>query len=95
MPLRHRVAVGKERWAEHTKVLPDLKPGQNVFIQNQQSAGKLSKQWDRTGLLIGNDGNNKYTGKVDGSGRMLQLKKVLKKFQTDDFETTRQKNTVA
>ena len=95
MPLRHRVAVGKERWAEHTKVLPDLKQGQNVFIQNQQGAGKLSKRWDRTGLIIENDRNDKYTGKVDGSGRMLQLKKVLKKFQTDDFETTRQKNTVA
>ena len=30
--LRHRVAVGKERWSEHTNVLPDLKQGQNFFI---------------------------------------------------------------
>ena len=43
LALRHRVAVGKERWAEHTKALPDLKPGQNVFIENQQGAGKLSR----------------------------------------------------
>ena len=44
LALRQRVAVLKERWSEHKKALPDLKPEQNVCIQNQQSAGKLSKR---------------------------------------------------
>ena len=52
LALRHRVAVGKERWSEHTRALPDLEPEQNIFIQNQQGAGKLSKRWDRTSLII-------------------------------------------
>ena len=53
----------KERWSEHKKALPDLKPEQNVCIQNQQSAGKLSKRWDQTGFIIENDGHDKYTVK--------------------------------
>ena len=70
--MRHRVAVGKERWSKHTRDLPQLKPGQNIFIQNQQGTGKLSKRWDRTGLVVENDGHDKYTVKVDGSGRVIQ-----------------------
>ena len=46
--------------------------GQNFFIQNQQGAGKLSIRWDRTGLVIENNGHVKYTVKVDGSGRVVQ-----------------------
>ena len=64
--------MGKERWSEHTRDLPQLKPGQNVFIQNQQGTGKLSKRWDRTGLVVENNGHDKYTVKVDGSGRVIQ-----------------------
>ena len=82
LALRHRVAVGLERWSEHTKALPDLKPGQNVFIQNQQGAGKLSKRWDRTGLIIENDRHDKYTVKGDGSGRVLQrIRRYLRSFK--------------
>ena len=72
----------KERWSEHKKALPDLKPEQNVCIQNQQSAGKLSKRWDQTGFIIENDGHDKYTVKVDGSGRVLQRNSMyLKSFK--------------
>ena len=74
--------MGKERWPEHTKALPDLKPEQNVFIQNQQGAGKLSKRWDRTGLIIENDEHDKYTVKVDGSGGVLQRnRRYLRSFK--------------
>ena len=72
LAFRQRISQGGERWNEHTKPFPDLEPGQNVFIQNQQGAGKLSKRWDRTGLVIENDGHDKYTIKVDGSGRVVQ-----------------------
>ena len=78
--------MGLERWSDHTKALPDLKPGQNVFIQNQQGAGKLSKRWDRTGLIIENDEHDKYTVKVDASGRVLQRKmKYLRSFKPMNF----------
>ena len=72
LALRHRISQSGERWAAHTKPLPDLKPGQNVFIQNQQGAENISKKWERTGLVIEDNGHVKYTVKVDGSGRLVQ-----------------------
>ena len=41
-----------------------------VILQNQHGAGKISKKWDRTGLVIDDLGHNKYRIKVDGSGRV-------------------------
>ena len=32
LALCHRVSLGGERWSEHTKDLPELVPGQHVFI---------------------------------------------------------------
>ena len=40
------------------------------MLQNQHGAGKASKRWDRTGLVIDDLGHNKYRVKVDGSGRV-------------------------
>ena len=41
-----------------------------VIIQNQHGAGKVSKKWDKTGLVLENLGYNKYRVKVDGSDRV-------------------------
>ena len=49
--LRHRVSLGGERWAENTKSLPKLIPGQHAFIQNQRAACNLAKRWDKTGVV--------------------------------------------
>ena len=48
--LRHRHAKQSERLEEHTRKLPPLKVGDNVFIQNQQ--GNNLRKWDKSGLVI-------------------------------------------
>ena len=50
--LRHKISLGGERWSEHTRPLPELQPGQHVFIQNQRAAGNLAKRWDKTGVIV-------------------------------------------
>ena len=52
--LLHRVSLGGERWAEHTKALPKFVSGQYVFIQNQRVAGNLAKRWDKTRVRSSN-----------------------------------------
>ena len=59
---------GAERWATHARDLKPLKPGMKVIIQTQHGAGKISKKWDRTRLIIDDLLYNKYRVKVDGSG---------------------------
>ena len=61
---------GAERWATHARDLKPLKPGMKVIIQTQHGAGKISKKWDRTRLIIDDLGYNKYHVRVDGSGRV-------------------------
>ena len=72
---------GLERWTEHTRDLPPLAPGSKVLIQNQYGAGKISKKWDKSGMILENLGFNKYRVKVDGSGRITERnRQFLKKF---------------
>ena len=66
----HRLSLGVERWTQNTKRFPPLPVGQKVFIQNQRGAGKLAKRWDRTGTVVEDKSHDKYTVKVDGSGRL-------------------------
>ena len=66
--LGHRFMKGAERWATHARDLKPLKPGMKVIIQTQHGAGKISKKWDRTRLIIDDLLYNKYRVKVDGSG---------------------------
>ena len=70
LALRHRVSRGGERWSEHTRTLPRLDPGSQVFVQNQRGVGKAVKRWDRSGTVIEDEGNDKYMIKIDGSGRI-------------------------
>ena len=48
--LRIRHMKAQERWAEHTKRLPQLKIGDFVRIQNQ--VGLHPTNWDKTGVVI-------------------------------------------
>ena len=68
--LWNRLVKGAERCSMHTRDLKPLKLGSKVIIQNQHGAGKIAKRWDRTGLIIDDLGYNKYSVKVDGSGRV-------------------------
>ena len=82
LALRHKVIKEGEKWNEHTKTLPSLNVGQHVFIQNQRGAGKQAKRWDRTGIVTEDVGNDKYTIRVDGSGRVLSRnRRYLRSFK--------------
>ena len=70
LALRSRFIKASERWLANTRDLRPLQPGTRVIIQNQHGAGKISKKWDRTGLILEDMGYNKYRIKVDGSGRV-------------------------
>ena len=81
LAMRTRIMRGVERWSEHTRDLPALTPGTKVLIQNQYGAGKISKKWDKSGMILENLGFNKYRVKVDGSGRVTERnRQFLKKF---------------
>ena len=76
--LQHRVSLGGERWGEHTKALPKLIPGQNVFIQNQKSAGNLAK----TEMVLEDLGFDKYAINVDRLGRLTNRnRRYLRNFK--------------
>ena len=83
--LRHRVSLGGERWAEHSKALPKLVSGQHVFIQNQRAAGNLAKRWDKTGVVLEDLGFDKYSVKVDGFGRATDFLDYLDHLKNNIF----------
>ena len=81
LAMRKRIMRGTEKWTEHTRDLPALYPGTRVLIQNQYGAGKISKKWDKSGLVLEDLGYNKYRVKVDGSGRVTDRnRQFLKQF---------------
>ena len=85
LALKRRLYKGLERWSEHTRSQPALEPGQNVYIQNQRGPGKASKQWDRSGVVLENKGFDKYSVKVDGSGRVTDRnRRFLRAFKPSE-----------
>ena len=47
-------------------------PSGSEGVQNQRSAGKLAKRWDRTGTVVEDKSHDKYVVKVNGSGRLTE-----------------------
>ena len=81
LAMRKRVLRGAEKWSEHSKDLPSLAIGSRVLVQNQYGAGKISKKWDKSGLVVEDLGFNKYRIRIDGSGRMTDRnRQFLRKF---------------
>ena len=70
LALRNRYVRWCERHNEHVKDLRPLKVGDRCFVQNQE--GPHSKKWDRSGLVVEVLPYNKYTIKIDGSGRLTR-----------------------
>ena len=84
LALKKRVYKGLERWSEHSKIQPKLQPGQSVYIQNQRGLGKASKRWDRSGVILEDKGFDKYSVKVDGSGRVTDRnRRFLRAFKPE------------
>ena len=77
--LRHRHMRHQEKWSEHTKLLPPLKIGDRVRIQNQ--TGSHPNKWDRTGIVTEVRQFHQYLIRIDGSGRQtLRNRKFLRKY---------------
>ena len=64
--LAQRHQVKGEQWADKTKELGVLMPGQVVQVQNQ--TGPHAKKWDVSGTVVENQGYDSYLVKLDGSG---------------------------
>ena len=77
--LRVRFVKSFEAVNAHSKPLPELSPGDHVFIQNQ--VGQHPNKWDRSGVVVESKGHHQYLVKVDGTGRLsLRNRKFLRKF---------------
>ena len=77
--LAKRHAKARERLEEHSKSLPPLVVGDNVYIQNQ--VGNHPLKWDKSGIVVEVKQHDQYNVKVDGSGRLtLRNRKFLRKF---------------
>ena len=75
--LKHRYLKNLEKLESSSKLLPPLRVGDKVYIQNQ--AGRYATKWDKTGQVIETHQNDQYVVKVDGSGRLtLRNRKFLK-----------------
>ena len=61
-------ADGDRRWSEHTKVLPDLKVGEFVQLQNLKGMHPLKS--DYNGEVVGRHNVNSYAVKVNGTNRV-------------------------
>ena len=77
--LRHRHMRHQEQWSEHTKLLPPLKIGDRVRIQNQ--TGSHPNKWDRNSIVIEVRQFHQYLIRIDGSGRQtLRNRKFLRNY---------------
>ena len=61
-----------------------------MYVQNQRGVGKAAKRWDRSGVILENKGFDKYSVKIDGSGRVSDRnRKYLKAFTPDKLNKLR------
>ena len=68
----------KEDLERHSHQLPPLEVGAVVQVQNQR--GKDPLRWDSSGIVVETLGNQQYSVKMDGSGRVsLRNRKFLRK----------------
>ena len=76
---RQRHAKEVEIISEHTKILPQLKVGDHVRVQNQ--VGNKPRRWDKTGVIIEVRQFDQYAVRIHGSGRVtLRNRKFLRKY---------------
>ena len=77
--LRQRHAKEVEKLSQHTKILPQLRVGDHVRVQNQ--TGKDPRRWDKTGVIIEVRQFDQYAVKIHGSGRVtLRNRKFLRRY---------------
>ena len=70
----------QEDLERHSRPLQQLPVGAVVQVQNQK--GKDPLRWDRSGTVVESLGNQQYTVKMDGSGRVtLRNRRFLRKIE--------------
>lgn len=85
--LRTQYIKSMERLDEHSKSLPPLKVGDQVFVQNQ--TGRYPTRWDRSGIILAAKEFDQYLIKVAGSGRItLRNRRYIRKFEPHLFTNT-------
>ena len=90
LAFKKRWNLGLDKWSEKTPPQSELVPGQSVYVQNQRGVGKAAKRWDRSGVILENKGFDKYSVKIDGSGRVSDRnRKYLKAFTPDKLNKLR------
>lgn len=78
--LRTRLTKQTENLHQHTRCLPPLQEGDCCHVQNQ--TGRFPRKWDKTGRVVQINGNDQYTVRIDGTGRLsLRNRKYLRKYQ--------------
>ena len=88
--LAHRYGKIEERLKRNTRGLEELEIGTTVQIQNQKGAEPL--RWNKSGVIVENRGNDQYSVKMDGSGRVTlrnrqflrQIKPLFRRSTTYD-----------
>jgi hypothetical protein len=77
---KRHIKRGKEL-SEHSRARKGLKVGTMVSIQNQH--GNDAKRWSKTGTIVEVGKHDKYTVKVDGSGRLtVRNRRFLRPMQS-------------
>ena len=71
---------GARRWSEHTRILPELKNGD--FVQMQNLRGRNPLKSDYNGIIVGRHNVNSYAVKMNGNDRITvrnraTLRKIL------------------
>lgn len=66
--MRFRNVKTIETLKEHSRSLPPLNIGDNVFVQNQ--SGNSPGQWDCSGVIVESKGHDQYAVKVAGTSRL-------------------------
>ena len=78
--LKARYVKTLENLSEHSRPLSQLKPGDSVFIQNQN--GRFPKKWDKSGNVVEVRGHDQYVVKVAESGKLtLRNRRFLRKYE--------------
>ena len=76
--LKQRYIKSVEKLEKNSKLLPPLRIGDKVLVQNQ--AGRFATKWDKTGRVVEIHPHDQYSVKIDGSGRLsLRNRQFLRK----------------
>ena len=69
--LSRRHSREHEKWSDHIRMLPPLKKGDHVYVQNV--VGNHPKKWERSGVIKEVRQFYQYVVRINGSGRVTLI----------------------